>query len=177
MQTGILQVDKPSKHSFNTVDSNRYQESIYIPPGPITRNTYVLSKLQTVSRAGRMHTPRKRRDFEYAATSVTTIFWYDPIFRSVVLRSGGWKISRFYWARCSSSTLYNVHMCTRISSVTLLQVSTREALVHLNPLALENPDWSASKFPFDSESLHRLGFVIHSQSGLTSVSIVYLLVR
>lgn len=35
--------------------------------------------------------------------TVTTIFWYDPIFLSTLQRSGGWKISWLYGARRSTS--------------------------------------------------------------------------
>lgn len=43
--------------------------------------------------------PRNCCDLEHAATDVTTIFWYDPIFPSTLQRSGGWKISRLYGER------------------------------------------------------------------------------
>lgn len=37
--------------------------------------------------------------------TVTTIFWYDPIFLSTLQRSGGWKISWLYGARRFTSVL------------------------------------------------------------------------
>lgn len=51
---------------------------------------------------------RERRDFQHAATSVTTIFRHDPILPGVASRSGGWKISRLYGARCSTSALHRL---------------------------------------------------------------------
>lgn len=56
--------------------------------------------------------PRNCCDLEHAATDVTTIFWYDPIFLSTLQRSGGWKISRLYGARWSTSALALACTCT-----------------------------------------------------------------
>lgn len=69
--------------------------------------------------------------------TVTTIFWYDPIFLSTLQRSGGWKISWLHGVRRSTSALALLYVFTSDGMVDLGEKDKRKAVEREKLLVIE----------------------------------------
>jgi len=87
---------------------------IYIPSRSIALDTYITLKLRWCRALFQECMLGTAAIWNTRQRTVTTIFWYDPIFSSMLQRSGGWKISWLYGARRSTSVLAPLYVSRRM---------------------------------------------------------------